>query len=168
MPIFHKLAVFNLQASGFMLYEPIVEPISLFLRVQRQRSPPFWVDEQLVLRPEFQPTENQDKYMPANTQMSQSDADEVTNFETVDDGSSDSGAEGDIDPGTIDEDQLLSDFGDDNDRVLDDESDSGDEIASFVSDAEKWLEIIKDQKAKGNHRPIIRIGKWGAYLYTYP
>jgi len=137
-------------------YEPIVDPIPFFRQVRRQRSPPFWVDEQLVLRPEFQPTENQDEHMSADTQMSQSDSDEIPNFETVDDGSSDSGAEGDTYPGTIDEDQLLSDSGDDNDGA-DDESDSDDEIAGFVSDAEKWLEIIKDQKAKGNHKFLKKV-----------
>jgi hypothetical protein len=59
---------------------------------------------------------------------------------------SDSGAEGDVYPGTIDEDQLLSDSGDDNDRAVDGESDSGNEIAGFVSDADKWLEISKSQR----------------------
>jgi hypothetical protein len=48
----------------------------------------------------------------------------------------------------MNENQLLSNSGDDNDRAVADESDSDDEIAGFVSGAEKWLEIIRDRKAK--------------------
>ena len=34
-------------------YEPITDPIRFFGHVQRQRSYPFWVSDQLVLRPEY-------------------------------------------------------------------------------------------------------------------
>lgn len=38
-------------------YDPIADPVKFFSSVRRQRSSPFWVHQQLVLRPEYKQLE---------------------------------------------------------------------------------------------------------------
>jgi len=91
------------------------------------------------------------------------DLDEDPNIETVDEDPSCSDTEEDIDPEAVNEDHLVYDSEEDIDPTPDNnqlvvESDSDDdEIASFISDAEKWIELIRDQKAKGNSRFLRKV-----------
>ena len=143
------------------LHEPISNPLQFFREVRRQRSAPFWIHEQLTVRSEYRPTGTQD-CLPGDRQISHG-LDEDPNIETVDEDPSCSDSEDDLDPEAVDEDQLVYDSEEDidpstDDNQLDVESDSDDdEIASFVSDAEKWIELIRDQKAKGNGRFLRKV-----------
>jgi hypothetical protein len=139
-----------------------LKPLQFFREVRRQRSAPFWIHEQLTLRPEYRPTETQDCLPGDDTEIS-NDLDEDPNIETVDENPSCSDTEEDIDPEAVNEDQLVYDSEEDIDPTPDNnqlvvESDSDDdEIASFISDAEKWIELIRDQKAKGNRRFLRKV-----------
>lgn len=130
-------------------YEPISDPIRFFREVRRQRVPPFWTDRQLTLRPGYQPTEGQIIFSSGDL-----DSDETANNEDF----SGFGTDDDIDPEGINEDKLVSDSEEDADPVsnsnelVTESDDDDDEIASFVSKVEKYAEVIKDQRAKGNRK----------------
>jgi hypothetical protein len=134
-----------------------LDPVRFFREVRRQRFPPFWIDKELTLRPEYRPTEVQDCLPDEDTQISH-DSYEDPNSEIDADLSC---SEEDFDPDAVNEDQLVSDFEEDIDLVpnnnqllveSDADDDEIDEIASFIADAEKFVYLLRDQQAKGNRR----------------
>jgi hypothetical protein len=73
-----------------------LDPVRFFREVRRQRSPPFWVDSQLVLKPEYASIQNATDQQPETANLDEdSDADEDE--------------EDSIDPEGIDEDNIVSD-----------------------------------------------------------
>ena len=112
-------------------YEPISDPIPFFRCVQRRRDYPFWAHEQLVLQPQYQPTEP-----TTNTQSdsvhgseSQSDDDDIA-----------------IDPAAVDEGRLV-------DLAEDVEAD----FDAYLSDMQSAMEIFQDQRAKGNTKFMEKV-----------
>ena len=141
-------------------YEPILDPVRFFREVKRQRFPPFWIEKGLTLRPEYRPTAEVQDCLPDEDTRISHDSDEDPNS-GIDEDPSCSDTEEDFDPEAANEDQLVSDSEEDislvpNNNQLAVESDSDDneidEIASFIADSEKFVELLRDQRAKGNRR----------------
>ena len=66
-------------------YKELEEPYDFFLTVRRQRSSPFWVQPQLILRPEFQ------LYPELSTEIDEESSEEL-NENTTSDSESDEGS----------------------------------------------------------------------------
>ena len=118
-------------------YEPITDRVNFFYNVARSRTSPFWVHQQLVLRPEFRQVENQGR----TTVLSDGDGSEVFD-DSEDDTSS-------IDSAAADEDHLV-----DPDEDPDEDADDAleEDLNAFESDLLQGLDILRDQRAKGNRR----------------
>jgi len=106
--LLHQFTVSNLQTPPVFLRAYLESRPVFFWEVRRQRFPPFWIDKELILRPEYRPTEVQDCLPDEETQISH-DSDEDPNSE-ID-------TEEDFDPEAVNEDQLVSDFEEDIDLV---------------------------------------------------
>jgi hypothetical protein len=90
-------------------YEPLSDPVHFFRNVRRQRSPPFLIDEQLIIEPEHRPSELQNVALTTDERLSP-DLDRDIDPETANENALlGSDAEEDIDPETINGDQLVSD-----------------------------------------------------------
>lgn len=114
----------------------------------------------MTLRPEYRPTAEVQDCLPDEDTRISHDSDEDPNS-GIDEDPSCSDTEEDFDPEAANEDQLVSDSEEDislvpNNNQLAVESDSDDneidEIASFIADSEKFVELLRDQRAKGNRR----------------
>ena len=107
-------------------YEPISNPVKFFSGVRRQRSSPFWVDEQLVLGQEFQKLAA------------------TANLNTLPDSGSESDAEpeseSDINAEAIDEDKLVT---------IEEEPVKID-TKGLVSMVQSAIDISHEQEANGN------------------
>jgi hypothetical protein len=127
-------------------YEPISDPVRFFREVRRQRSPPFWVDSQLVLKPEYASIQNATDQQPESASLD-------------DDFDAEEDEEGSIDPEGIDEDNLVSDSEGEviEPSVNDPDESEDDEIRMFVSNVGKYAEIINDQYAMGNRKFIKKV-----------
>ena len=127
-------------------YEPISDPVRFFREVRRQRSPPFWVDSQLVLKPEYASIQNATDQQPESASLD-------------DDFDAEEDEEGSIDPEGIDEDNLVSDSEGEviEHSVNDPDESEDDEIRKFVSNVGKYAEIINDQYAMGNRKFIKKV-----------
>lgn len=122
-------------------YEPITQRGNFFNNVARSRTSPFWVHPQLVLRPEFRQIENQGR----DTVSSDGDGSEVSD-DSEDDASS-------IDSAAVDEDRL-ADLDEDPDEDADDKLEE--DLNTFESDLLQGLDILQDQRVKGNRRFLER------------
>jgi hypothetical protein len=144
-------------------YEPISDPVRFFRNVRRQRSPPFWIDEQLILKPEHRPSELQNVALTTDERFS-SDSDRDIDPETANENALlGSDAEEDIDPEAINEDQLVSDSESEEDTEPSANSDGSDsdnehyEIRRFVSNAGKWAKLMEEQETKGNYKFLKKL-----------
>ena len=105
-------------------YEPASDPVDFFKTIQRRRNFPFWTHQQLVLLPQYRPSE-------ADTEPDKAD----DNSEYEDE-------EGeDADAGMIDQDQLV-----------DLEEDAEEDFDGFVADVQSAVDIVREQRAKGNSK----------------
>jgi hypothetical protein len=64
------------------------------------------------------------------------------------------------------EDQLVSDSEEEIDPPVKNEPDSDDEIAKFISNVEKWVELLKDQQAKGNKKFLRKVMESSGMMVT--
>jgi hypothetical protein len=105
-------------------YEPASDPVDFFKTIQRRRNFPFWTHQQLVLLPQYRPSE-------ADTEPDKAD----DNSEYEDE-------EGeDADAGMIDQDQLV-----------DLEEDAEEDFDGFVADVQSAVDMVREQRAKGNSK----------------
>jgi hypothetical protein len=102
-------------------YGSITDPIKFFSGLRRQRSSPFWVDKQLVLRPEYK------------------------SFGTRTDLNVDSDLESDVDPEALEEDRLVA-----MEDEMEDEPALEIDVGGFVSMMQSAMDIFHEQKAMGN------------------
>ena len=107
-------------------YEPITDPIRFFGHVRRQRSCPFWVSDQLVLRPEY--TTGSEIYNGLREEASKDMENTI-----------DSELESDINSAIIEEGSLV-----------DTDEDTYSELQASMSKVKFAVEIAQEQLEKGN------------------
>jgi hypothetical protein len=141
-------------------YQPIVERIDFFLGITRSRTSPFWVHRQLVLRPEFRPTENQAAanivFPDSRASENLGDFEDFEDFEDFKD-SEDSEDPEDSDEGSVDfedpEDNTSIDAAAaDQDRLVELDDDTEEKLDAFETDLQRAVDIFREQRAKGNKK----------------
>jgi hypothetical protein len=115
-------------------YEPIVDPLTFFESVQRQRTSPFWNDQQLVLRPEYLRQESQ------NTVLG-----DINATDSMIDPESNSESEGDSEA-------LEEDIGPDEDSEPMDARADG-----FITMMQSVVDLFQEQRAKGNDKFLDKV-----------
>jgi hypothetical protein len=134
-------------------HEPIKESdrVRFFREIRRQRSPPFWVDDRLTIKPEYRPSEGLQQ-RPGLSPEASNDSHAEENKEDT------------IDPETINDWDNLQGISDSKEGIIEpsanldnSESDSGNNIRRFVSDVQKFAELVKDQDAKGNYKFLEKL-----------
>jgi hypothetical protein len=117
-------------------YEPISDRIDFFRSVQRRREPPFWTHTQLILQPQYQPS-------LANTMVE-------TNHTRIDE-------DEDFDPAIVEQDKLVNPEEEENV-----EADGN----RFISNMQFALDILREQRAKGNEKFVRRFMAMYASIET--
>lgn len=103
-------------------YDSITDPVKFFTRVRRQRSGPFWVEDQLVLCSEY-------RMLETKTESQATDLD------------TESSSESDIDLETLEEDRLVT---------MEDEPPVEVDVEGFISMMQSAMDIFHEQKDVGN------------------
>jgi hypothetical protein len=109
-------------------YEPVSDPVDFFRTIQRRRNYPFWTHQQLVLQPQYRPLET-------DTEPDKTDDNSKDDKDDGDD------ADEDADFSTVDQDQLI-----------DLEDDSEEDFDAFAADVQSAMDIVREQRAKGNSK----------------
>lgn len=122
-------------------YKDFEDPNKFFRTAQRQRTSPFWVHPQLILRPEYQPS----------TDIIQNVGEE-SDVEITSDLESDGELEG-----TLEEDQLVE---------MDDEPVDTCDVPGFVTKMNRLLEHLTEQYSIGNIKFAERLIKQNASNLT--
>jgi hypothetical protein len=122
----------------FSCYEPVSDRIDFFQSVQRRRVPPFWTHRQLVLQPQYQPSQADTK------------ADEINDVDSDEDEN--------IDPAMIEQDQLVEP----EEEGRDVEADGN----RFASNMQFALNVFREQQAKGNEKFVEKFMAMYASIET--
>lgn len=123
-------------------YKDIEEPNDFFRTVNRQRSSPFWVQPQLILRPEFQP------YSELSTNVDEESGEEL-NEEIISDSESDDES--------IEDDSLVQ---------IDEEPAEICDVPGFVSKMNRLMNHLTEQYSIGNIKFAERLIKQNASNMT--
>ena len=103
-------------------YEPVSDTVDFFRTIQRRRNFPFWTHQQLVLLPQYRPSEAENK---------------------IDDSDEDKADEADNDAASSIADQ---------DQLVDLEEDVKEDFDGFAADVQSAIDMAREQRAKGNSK----------------